>query len=426
MGHGHHHEIAPPKPLELPAKFTQAAIACIGLGVLAFIAAFFIDSDVAWKGYIIGMWFSMGLALIGPFFVSTQHLSIAGWSVPMRRIPEAFGAFIPVVGVLAIVGVLLIPDTVFLWKHPNALQDSIFAKKAGFLNTTGMLITTVLSFGVLSALWFIMRKLSLRQDEEGGYAITNKLKVVSALYLIAFTTGVSFLSWYWLMSLEPNWFSTMWSVYTFAGMFQCGLAIFYVLTLRLGQAGHMGSFVGGRQVHDLGKMVFGFTTFYAYIGFCQFLLIWYANIPEEDVWYIQRLTNGWAGFLLALPFIKFIIPFLIMLPQKIKKNQDNVMYFLCMWLPLAQLYEVWFWVEPQPHGLHMEGAHGAATGAGFSLLNAALEFGIALGFIGAFALVAGRAMAKHPLVPIKDPFLHETLPHHTHEAPLLEQASHDH
>lgn len=422
--HGHHDEIVEPKKLELPQNFNVAAGALAAIGAVVFLIALFaIDPNVAWKGYIIGFWFTLGLGLFGPFFAATQHLPRSGWSVSLRRIVEAFGWYIPVAGVFALVGVFAIPDSVFIWKHPDAATDPIFAKKAGFLNQTNFIIATALAFAAWSAVFYRMRSLSIAQDEskDGGaiYAITNQLKATSAIYLVVFATGVSFMSWFWLMSLEPNWFSTMFSVYTFAGMFQSGLALTYILMIYLGRKGYFGSFMGGRQVHDLGKMVFGFTVFYAYIGFCQFLLIWYANIPEEDVWYLVRMENGWLVFTLALPFIKFAVPFFIMLPQKIKKNKDNIMYYLCHWLVLMQLYEVWYWVEPQPHGLHMHSASGGGPAAGFSLLNAALEFGIALGFVGVFALIAGRALAGRNLVPVNDPYLHETLPHFTHEAPLM-------
>jgi hypothetical protein len=417
MGHSHHHdEIIPPKRLELPKNFVTAGIACAAIGLVAFGVGLAVNPVAAWKGYIIGFWFTMSLALSGPFFVSTQHLVAAGWSSSIRRIPEAFGAFIYVAALLGIVGAFMAPDSIYLWQMDGANKDPMLAKKLGFLNKNWFIITNVLAFGSWAGLYSWMRKTSLEQDEKGDFAISLKLKMISSLFLITFVTGFSFLSWYWLMSLEPNWFSTMFSVYTFTGLFQSGLALTYVLMIKLGEKGYFGSFVGGRQVHDLGKLVFGFTTFYAYIGFSQFLLIWYANIPEEGVWYIVRLENGWAVFTLALPILKFIVPFLIMLPQKIKKNVNGVMVYICVWLICMQAYEVWYWVAPEPHGIAISGAHGGGPGAGPRL--PIFELPILLGFVGLFAVVVGRALAAHNLVPIKDPFLHEALPAHTHE-PLL-------
>lgn len=421
--HGHHHEIVPPKRLELPRQFMTAAGVLAILGAVLFaITLLAVDADVAWKGAIIGFWFTMGLGIFGPFFASIQHLPRAGWSVSLRRIVESFGWYIPVALVFGLAIVFFAPDSIYLWKQADAANDPFLIKKLGFLNQSGFLLATVLSLGGMAAIFYVMRTFSLKQDEEGGYELNNKLKITSSIYLVTFTIGLSFMAWYFIMSLEPNWFSTMFSVYTFAGIFQSGLALTYIIMIYLGRQGYFGSFVGGRQVHDLGKMVFGFTVFYAYIGFCQFLLIWYANIPEEDVWYLQRLQHGWTVFTLALPFIKFAIPFFIMLPQKIKKNKSNVMYYLCMWLVGTQLYEVWYWVEPKPHGINTGAghAHDAAHHLGPNLLHAGLEIGIALGFVGVFAIVAGKALAGQNLIPVKDPYLHETLPEFTHEEPLMD------
>lgn len=427
MAHGHHHyDITKPAKYELPKAFLPACVGMILAGIVCLLIAFFTDPVSAWKAYLIGFWFSMGFAAFGPFFVSTQHLSIASWSVPIRRIPEAMGAALYPTFIFGVIGMFLIPEEIWAWKNMEvALQDGIFAKKAGFFQIEYFYLTTVATLGIWAAVYTVMRKLSLNQDEQGGYEITNRLKAVSALYLICFTVGISFMAWYWLMSLEPNWFSTMFSVYTFAGLWQAGLALTYVLMIYLGSRNAMGVFLGGRQVHDLGKMVFGFTVFYAYIGFCQFLLIWYANIPEEDIWYVQRLDGDWVYFTLALPFIKFIIPFFIMLRQKIKKNHWNVMIYVCLWIIFCQMYEVWYWVAPEPHGLvtdaaHATGHHGGHVSVGATLL----QMGTAVGFFGVFALVSGWAFAKHNTIPIKDPFLHETLPDFTHEEPLAAQHHH--
>jgi len=422
--HGHEHEIVEPKKFELPGNFIPIVAVLLVIGGISFAGAFAYDAKVAWKGFIIGWWFTLGLGLIGPFFVSIMRLASAGWDVPIRRIAESFGYFLPVSLILGVVGAFAIPPEIFTWQLEAAQQDPILSLKLGFLDKNYFIASTAGSLALMCGLFFWMRSLSLKQDETGEWKLTEEMQRISALYVLSFILTVSFNSWYWLMSLEPNWFSTMWSVYTFAGMFQCGLALLYILSLTIGRKGYLGSFYGGRQIHDLGKMVFGFTVFYAYIGFSQFLLIWYANIPEEDVWFLQRIgisgDEGWLYFTLFIPFFKFIIPFLIMLPQAIKKNKDNIMFYLCMWLIGMQLYEVWFWVEPEPHGYPALHAGHEHVPHGPDLVAMLLEFGVAMAFIGAFVFVAGRAMSSASMVPLKDPFLHETLPHHTHEPTIFE------
>jgi hypothetical protein len=423
--HGHHDEIVPPKNYELPGTFKMVCGVLVLIGLAAFGGGFTYDPNVAWKGFIIGMWFTLGLSLFGPFLASTQRLAAVGWSVSLHRLLEAFGAFIPVAIGAALIGSLVIPDSIFLWQQPDAGNDPILAKKLGFLDKNWFILTNALALVAMSGISFAIRRVSHRQDEESGYDTMYRQQQLSAAYLVCFAFTVSFMSWYWLMSLEPNWFSTMFSVYAFAGMFQSGLALTYILIIVLGTRGVFGSFMGMRQVHDVGKLVFGFTTFYAYIGFCQFLLIWYANIPEEATWYLQRIDKEpWAYFTLALPFLKFVIPFLIMLPQNIKKNKNNIMFFLCMWLIFMQVYEIWYWVEPEPHGIstggHGGGHHGHALTGTTLIVHTLIELGVTLGFFGAFGLVAGTVFSRHNTIPVKDPLLHETLPHHTHEPTLMD------
>jgi hypothetical protein len=402
MAHGHDDvEIIEPKDLELPRNFTIVCAVLVAIGVVAFLAGLGIDSHRAWHGYLIGFWFTLSLALSGPFIVATQHLSIAGWSASIRRVPEAFGNFIYPAAVLAIVGAVGGAHSLFHWTHEEVQADPIIARKLGFLNMEAFIGTTIATVIVWCAMVFLMRKTSLKQDEEGDYQLTEHLKWISAGFLFVFVVGFSFMSWYWLMSLEPHWFSTMFQVYTFAGLFQSGLALTAIIVLVLGERGYFGNLVGVKQIHDIGKLLFGFTTFYAYIGFCQFLLIWYANIPEEDLWYVHRLEHGWAGFTLILPFVKFIIPFLILLPQNHKKNQNNILFYVAIGIMCAQLYEVWYWVAPTPPS----GADYVSPAVPY------LELPIALGFIGAFIYVVGRSLAAQNLVPRKDPFLHESLPH---------------
>lgn len=411
MAHSsHHHDIAPPKRFELPGGFQTAGLALFVLGLVVFVVGLLMgeyNAVRAWRGYIIGFWFTLSLGLSGPFFIATQYLAKAGWSVAIRRVPEAFGAFLlPVIifGAIALLGA----ETLFKWLPADPAEnhyiDAVVAAKSGFLNFTGIALTTIASTLAWFGFFTWMRRNSLKQDEVGGYKLTHTNIWVSAGFLLVFVIGFSFMSWYWIMSFNAHWYSTMFSVYAFAGLFQSGLSVMVLIILYLKRRGYFGDTVGTQHIHDMGKLVFAFTVFYAYIGFSQFLLIWYANIPEAAEWYVHRTTNGWGFFLFILPFIKFIIPFLLLLPQEHKKNKNNILQYVCGWLILTQLYEVWLWVAPYP-----------AIKGSYSPLWPVFELPIALGFVGLFIVVVGRSLAKHNLVPLKDPFLAESIPHsHDH------------
>lgn len=410
--HDHEHKLEPPKDFEVPALFRNICLFLVVVGGAAFAIAAGSNPHAAWNGYLIGFWFTFSMALAGPFIVTTQHLTIAGWSTSVRRIPLAFGSFIVPAFVLALVGWFAGGDHLFEW-YDEALvaQDHLLHKKAGFFNKSAFAGWIAVSFIAWIGTIFMLKKHTLQQDEDGKYEHTYALQKWSAVYALCFIVGFSVMSWYWIMGLQPHWFSTMFSVYCFAGLFQAGWALTILICLWLSDRGYFGDFFGTEQIHQLGKMLFAFTVFYAYIGFSQFLLIWYANIPEEAIWFVTRGTppdieTGWDMISIFVPVAKFVIPFLILLPQAHKKNKFNILRWVAVWLLFMQLFEVWFWVAPTPgHGT--EGYAAAVHFPGW-------ELAIVGAFIGLFGFVVSRELSKAPIMPLKDPFLHEAIPHHSH------------
>lgn len=405
----HNHELKAPQKFEVPSQLRNFAIGMTIVGFLAFAVAAFTGSHTAWNAYLIGYWFTLSLALAGPFINATQFLANAGWSVSVRRIGEAFGAFIPWSALLFIpIAIFGAPHLYHWWDQAYVAADPVLSKKAAWLNPGFFYASCGLALIAVSAVSWWMRKLSKDMDETGDESIYPKQKLAAALYLVCFAIGFSFLSWNLLMSLEPHWYSTMWAVYTFAGMFQSGFALMILVLLWLRSQGFFGDFAGTKQVHDLGKLLFGFTVFYAYIGFSQFMLIWYANIPEEAIWFVARgtptdVTTGWDIFGIILPFVKFVIPFFVLLPQEHKKN--HILGYVAAWLLLCQVYEIWIWVAPTPH----------EAGALYTPVALPwLELLTTIGFVGFFGVIALGALARANLVPTKDPFLAETVEHHHH------------
>ena len=411
--HSHHDDIEPPGEFEVPKGFLTTAIIFIVIGLAAFGYGLMSDPDRAWRGYVIGFWLTFSVAACGPFFIATQYLSKAGWSVSIRRIPEALGAFLVpsiLLGAIALLGaehlfgwIDLAPE---VFNPDSEVYDSIVAAKEPVLQFGVLVAVTLGATLAIAAFYLLMRKFSLQQDEDGDYGLMRKNIWISAGFIIVFVIGISFTSWYWTMSYDPHWYSMMWSVYAFAGLFQTGLAVMTLTLIYLLSRGLFGGCAGTEQVHRMGQLVFGFTVFYAYIHFSQFLLLWYANIPETAKWYLDRMTEGWGLWLLLIPIFKFIIPFLLLLPQEHKKNKKNILVFVCCLLMVMQLYEIWLWVMP-----YWYGADPSHVGPMLPLI----EIPVALGFVGLFMIVYFKSLAKHSLVPLKDPLLHEALPHsHDH------------
>lgn len=412
MAHHNDHKLEPPKDFEVPAMFRNICLALVAIGAATFAVSAMSDHPQhAWNGYLIGFWFTLSLSLAGPFIVATQHLTVAGWSTSVRRIPLAFGAFVLPAFLFAIIGMAGGSHLYEWFDHDVVMNDHILHKKEAFLNTTSF----ALAIGVSFISWIVgihlLKRRSRQQDEDGRYEHTYALQKISAVFMLAFIIGFSLMSWYWIMGLQPHWFSTMFNVYCFAGLFQSGWALTILVCLWLNDRGYFGDFFGEEQIHSLGKMLFAFTVFYAYIGFSQFMLIWYANIPEEAIWFVTRGTppdieTGWDNISIFIPIAKFAIPFFILLPQAIKKNKGNILRYVAGWLLAMQLFEVWFWVAPTPG----HGAEGYASAVSFPLV----ELAIVGAFIGMFGFVVSRELSKAPIMPLKDPFLHEAAPHHNH------------
>ena len=209
-----------------------------------------------------------------------------------------------------------------------------------------LLITYVV---VMALLVFLVRKMvnhSYAQDEDGDTEHTWRQQGMAGPFLIVFSLGYSALSVDFVMSLQPTWFSTMWGVYMFAGHWQAACALVCLVAVWLIETDRISTtWLNENHVHDAAKFTFAFTVFYAYIAFSQFLLIWYANLPEEATFFVYRAKDGWLAHSLWIPAAKFIIPFAILLRHGIKRLGKGLK-FICMWIITFQAYEMWWIVAP--------------------------------------------------------------------------------
>jgi hypothetical protein len=403
MSHDHVHALPePPGRLALPGAVQGLAVALVLVGGAALGWAFTKDATLAWSSYLIGAFFALGLGVFGAAWLAILYLARGTWSVTMRRIPEAMTAWLLPGGVLAL-AVGLGAHSLYHWSHGDAVQgDPILLHKAPFLNMPMFWALTggSLLLWVLFAAAFV--RVSRRQDAEGGIGPTRTSRALSAVFLVVFALTLSIVSFHLLMSLDAHWFSTMFAVLVFTDVIQTGTAFVAVVAGWLLLSGRLQGFLNENHLHSLGKMVFASTGFWAYIYFCQHMLIWYANIPEETVYFLKRSSNGWLPYILLLPVLKFVVPFLVMLPRDAKRNPRKLVPVAALIL-FAQFWELYVMVGPaMGHGEHA--AHGHLP---------LVELGATLGFLGLFTLVFGWALARHEPVPLKDPALAECLDYHS-------------
>lgn len=395
-------EITLPGRLAMPTWAWGLGVALLLIGAGTFAGALATGQEVhAWSGWLIGMFYALGLGVFGAVWVAIQYVTRAAWSVPLRRIPEAMASWVLPAVVLAPLTVLG-AHTLYHWSHAEAVAgDDLLLHKSAFLNIGGFVGANAGILLAYAVFTLLLLRWSWAQDERPDPANAGRSVRVSAVFLLLFAPSFSVLSWYLLMSLTPHWFSTMFSVLCFTDMMQTGLAVVSLVAAILVARGATRGVINENHLHDVTKMAYAFTGFWAYIYFCQYLLIWYANIPEETVYFLDRQEHGWLGWLLVLPVIKFVIPFIWLTPREAKRRPRSVIPMMVLLL-VGQFLELFVMVAP-------------SVGHGHEAAHAALpvwELGITLGFLGAFLLLAGWAFSRHNAVPTRDPYLGAGLRHH--------------
>lgn len=307
----------------------------------------------------------------------------------VRRQLENMGALIPVMAVLFIPLIFVAP-ILWQWLQPINAHDPLLVEKEAYLNPTFFWIRAVLYFVILggTALW--LRSNSIAQDKEGLAKYTVFSRRITFGSLPFFAIALTFSAIDWLMGLNYHWFSTMWGVYVFAGGALSSLCVLVLIMTALRSAGYFKDVLTLEHFHIMGKLMLAFTVFWAYIGFSQYMLIWYANIPEETMWFLRRNTESWAYLNWILVIGHFFIPFVLLLQQPLKKK-PIALCGVAVWLLAFHLLDYYIVVLPELHQ------------AGFRphWLDIISVVAMAATLITAFLVLLG----KSPLWPLRDPRL---------------------
>lgn len=353
--------------------------------------------------YTTAFMFVLALGLGGLFWVILQNLVNAHWSIVLRRVGELIAAQAPLLAVLAlpiVVPIFMGQSSIYIWSNHEAMQaNHALHKKAAYLNSSFFLVRFIVYFGFWTLISRYYLKSSLTQDtSKDPKSIMGSMRAVAGPAMIGFALTMTFCAFDLLMSLDPMWFSTIFGVYYLASCIQ-GINAFLALTaMFLHKQGVLKKSINTEHFHDLGKMVFAFTVFWAYVAFSQFMLIWYANIPEETGWYKERFEGGWSsgwGLLSAvLLFGHFVVPFFGLLSRHIKRKRPTLAFWAIWQLVMIYLDMYWL-VMPNTK----------AEGPPFSLLDISCVVGILGVFI---AGIAFRAKSLNLMVT-NDPRLQKSL-----------------
>jgi hypothetical protein len=416
------------------AKLPIVAGGVGGVATLATIGMMFGEhKERAYFSYLFAFMTVLSLALGSLIFVLIQHVARAGWSAVVRRIAENSAATLPLFAVLFLPIAFLGFHDLYPWSHES---DKVLEAKRWWLGAAGgngsmakFIVRAVIFFAVWIGLSWVLRKRSTAQDslandKEKRNAVTLSLWGLSAGGIFLYALSQSFAAIDWLMSLQPHWYSTMFGVYYFAGSMVGFYSFLALAAMALQKGGMLKSAITTEHYHDIGKFMFGHTVFWAYVTFSQFMLIWYANIPEETEYFMNRMEGGWQWLSYAMPLIHFFIPFLFLISRHVKRSRVGLAVG-AVWLLAVHVLDIFWIVIPNAgahHGPPAGAEHGAAGEAVSHAAAAVAEhgphFSLALtditalvGIAGLFLAVFAFLMKKNAVVCIGDPRLDESLAH---------------
>ena len=441
-------KLAPDERLTLGAGARPLFVFGLGAGAVGILVlivfAFAVGSRPALFAYLTAVAFFLSIALGSLFFVMMQHLTAAGWSVVVRRIAEAYTTWIPWLGLACVpllISVLLQNGNLYRWalpmsaaspeaiaaahkgepeaeepSHPDVTTptkdagaseqwgklDSNTIQKRAWLNPWFFAIRIAAYFAIWIAMASWYRKLSAQQDQSGDPNLTRKMQKWAGFHMVVFGLTLTGAAGDLLMSLDPHWYSTMWAVYYFAGSALVIFAVLIITVYLLQRAGYLRQSITVEHYHDLGKFLFGFTFFWGYIAFGQYMLLWYANIPEEIAWFsrhgattVRENITGWSYVMVAILFGQLLIPYAGLLSRHVKRAVP-VLVFWAVWQLAFHLLDIYWIVMPEYPGKFNAGTIIASIAA--------------LAGLGGFLLaVLARTLAGQSLLPVADPRLGQSL-----------------
>ncbi|MDA0984713.1 MAG: quinol:cytochrome C oxidoreductase [Bacteroidetes bacterium] len=352
-------------------------------------------SNKPWAALYVAAFFFFMISLGVLAFYAIQRAAQAGWSPVLFRVMEGITAYLLPGGVIVIVILLLSGmhfNHLFIWMDPEVVaHDKLIAGKVGFLNLPFFLIRAVIFLSGWTLYRYFSRKFSLAQDTASDISNHKKNFRISAAFLVFYIVTESIMSWDWIMSIDPHWFSTLFGWYVFASMFVSGITAIALITIYLKSKGYL-EFVNDSHIHDLGKFMFGISVFWTYLWFSQFMLIWYSNIPEEVTYFITRIEDYNLPFF-GMLVMNFIFPLLILMNSDYKR----INYFIVMAgivILLGHYMDVFNMIMP--------------SAVGDQWFIGAAEIGGFLFFLGLFIFIVFKEMTKAPLLAKGDPYMGES------------------
>ena len=385
----------------LPAFF----IGLVGL-VVTIIGAFSLSTRHALAAFEIGLFTALAISLGSMFWVMVFHSLNASWSITLRRQFENLGATIwfPAMLMIIVAIIEVVSGGILLqWIDPGDEYNHLLEVKAPYLNAGFFMVRVV----IYAIAWIAISQLFLgwsrKCDITGDRRLGRKSRFVAGFAIPVFALTCTFAAFDFLMSVDYRFFSTMWGVYYFASCGLSSVSAIAIVAFLLRKAGKLDGLVTSEHSHDLGKLVFAFTVFWAYISFSQYFLIWYSNIPEETAWFYYREQFGYGWLFKVMVFGHFVVPFLLLIWRATKRNM-NLLVIMAVYMLVMVVMDMAWIIRPMV-------SFSAETGEGAGIGTAWLDVAGVAAVLGLYAGIAAMRIPKSPLLPLKDPMLHESMKH---------------
>ena len=381
--------------IAISKNFKLLTYILIGIGVVSFALGFAFDAKRTWANYLLNNYYFLSIAMGAAFFGAIQYITNSGWSAAFKRIPEAMVAYIPFAGVFFLI-MFFGMHSIFEWTHDEVLlHDELIQHKSPYLNVPFFFIRVIVFFAAWTIMSKILRKYSLKEDEVGGMQYFEKSELYSKIFIFIIAITFSLFAVDMLMSLDPHWFSTLFAAKSFIAAFLHGSTIIALIVIILNRTGNI-DILNRSHLHDFTRYIFMTSIVWGYFNFAEFMLIWYGNIPEETVWFVERWHGAYKILFFANIILNWAIPFFALMPRKTSRSKMFIFPVIVL-LMIGQYTELYYIIWPNV-------VHEAKFGL--------LEIGAFLGYLGIFSLVVSTWLTKASLVPKNHPYLQESLHHH--------------
>ena len=383
------------KQLTISSKFKYITFSLMAIGVIAIVYALVVHPERFWANYLLNNYYFLTVVLGATFWGALQYITQSGWSSGFVRIHQAIGNFIPVIGILMIPIMIFGLHELYHWAHHDAINDPLIAHKSSYLNIPFFVARYIVFFAIWIFFTRLLRRYSLKEDQTGGLTYFHKMEFLSKVYIFVLALTFSLSSFDWIMSIDVHWWSTIFAVRNFVMAFYHGTVVIVLVVILLNKAGYL-PFLNKNHLKDFSKYIFILSIIWVYVWFVQYILIWYANIPEETIYYMPRTMGEFSVFFRMEMIINWLVPFLLLLSKKIATNK-NALLAIAIILIIGQWIDIYQQIFPGT-------VHHFKIGF--------IEIGMFIGYVGLFALGVAYSLKKTALVAKNHPYLEECLQHH--------------